>query len=48
MRAYIEKVDAGDDEGVYHGENYVCLVADCIEGNRSDHDDHEIEDPICA
>jgi len=44
--AYVEKVDAGDDKKIYHGENYVCLIADCIEANRCYHHDKEIEDPI--
>lgn len=28
----IEEVDAWDDECVYHGEDYVGLIADCGEG----------------
>lgn len=42
----VEEVDAGDDEGVDDGEDDVGLVADCVEGDGRDHDDHEVEGPV--
>lgn len=46
--AYVEEVDTWDYECVYHGEDDVGLVADCVKGDGGDHDDHEVEDPVCT
>lgn len=31
---------------LHDGEDDVRLIADVLEGDRSDHDDHEIESPV--
>lgn len=42
-----EEVNGRKDEGVDHGEDDVGLVFDVLERDRGDHDDHEVEDPVC-
>lgn len=45
-RLRVEEVDRGHHEGVDDGEDDVGLVADGVEGDGGDHDDHEVEDPV--
>ena len=45
-RLRVEEVDARHHEGVDDGEDDVRLVLDRVEGDRRDHDDHEVEDPV--
>lgn len=42
----IEEVDNREYEGVDDSEDDVCLVADGRKRNGSNHDDHEVPDPI--
>jgi hypothetical protein len=42
----VEEVHARDDECVDDSKNDVGLIPDGLEGDRGDHYDHEVENPI--
>lgn len=46
LMEYEQEVYAWYDKGVDHREDDVCLVTDSVKCNRSDHDNHEVEDPV--
>ena len=47
-RLRVEEVHRGENGGVDDGEDDIRLVADAREGDRGDHHDHEIPDPVPA
>jgi len=46
---WVEEVDDWEDESTVDDcEDDVCLVTDCCESRRCDHNDDEVEDPVCG